>query len=135
VGLVEKPKEPKSSWAVTGLYVYDNRVVGIAENLTPSPRGELEITDVNKAYLKMGALKLTKLARGTAWLDTGTHRSLLEAASFIATVENRQGLKIGCLEEVAWRMGFIDRQQLKALASGYRDEYRDYLLRILAQDA
>ncbi len=135
VGLVEKPKEPKSNYAVTGLYVYDNRVVGIAERLKPSPRGELEITDLNKEYLKLGALKLVKLGRGTAWLDTGTHRSLLEAASFIATVENRQGLKIGCIEEVAWRMGFIDRVQLAALANRHKNEFRDYLQLILSQEA
>ena len=132
VGLVEKPKEPKSNYAVTGLYIYDNEVVAIAKALKPSPRGELEITDVNKEYLQRTRLNLVKLGRGTAWLDTGTHISLLEAASFIATVEHRQGLKIACLEEVAWRMGYIDTRQLLALAKKYKGEYHDYIAKLPA---
>jgi glucose-1-phosphate thymidylyltransferase len=135
VGLEEKPRQPRSNYAVTGLYIYDNEVVRIAEGLKPSARGELEITDVNKEYLRQGRLKLVKLGRGTAWLDTGTHASLLEAASFIATVENRQGLKIACVEEVAWRMGFIDERQLRALASKYKGEYHDYIVGLPQQGA
>ncbi len=133
IGLVEKPANPKSSYAVTGLYIYDNEVVDIAANLKPSARGELEITDVNKEYLRRKKLNLVKLGRGTAWLDTGTHMSLLEAASYIATIEHRQGLKIACLEEVAWRMGYIDTAQLAKLAKHYRDEYHDYIARIPSQ--
>ena len=131
LSLEEKPKQPKSNWAVAGLYIYDNRVVDIAARIKPSARGELEITEVNKEYLKLGALKLTQLGRGTAWLDTGTHESLLEAAQFIATIERRQGLKIACLEEVAWRMGFIDDAQLKALAARPENASRAEYLRSL----
>lgn len=133
VGLEEKPKQPRSNWAVTGIYIYDHQVVGIAEGLKPSPRGELEITDVNREYLKRGALDLIKLGRGIAWLDTGTHQSLLEASSFIATLEHRQGLKVACLEEIAWRMGFIDDKALAALAEAATDSaYGDYLRNVLA---
>jgi glucose-1-phosphate thymidylyltransferase len=127
VSLVEKPKQPKSNWAVTGLYIYDNRVLDIAANLKPSPRGELEITDVNKAYQELGALHLIQLGRGTAWLDTGTHQSLIDAGNFIATIENRQGLKVSCLEEIAWRRGFITRAQLDALAAQRPPEWAAYL--------
>lgn len=128
VGLEEKPKAPKSHHAVTGLYVYDNGVLDIAAKLKPSPRGELEITDVNKEYLRQNRLKLVKFGRGTAWLDTGTHQSLLEASNFIATIEHRQGLKVACPEEIAWRMGYTDEQQLLKSAEGYSADYREYLL-------
>jgi glucose-1-phosphate thymidylyltransferase len=135
VGLEEKPKQPKSSWAVTGLYIYDNQVLDIAAGLKPSARGELEITDVNKAYLARGQLKLNRLGRGIAWLDTGTHRSLLDASQFIATIESRQGLKVACLEEVAWRMRFITRTQLEALAQRLSPDFKDYLLTVLKMEA
>ncbi|MHB1261309.1 MAG: glucose-1-phosphate thymidylyltransferase RfbA [Thermoplasmatota archaeon] len=134
VGLEEKPKQPKSNWAVTGLYIYDNQVLDIAAGLKPSPRGELEITDVNKEYLKRGQLKLTRLGRGVAWLDTGTHRSLLDASQFIATIESRQGLKVACLEEIAWRMRFITRQQLEALAQRQSPDFKEYLLHVLKME-
>jgi glucose-1-phosphate thymidylyltransferase len=127
VSLEEKPKQPKSNWAVTGLYIYDNRVLDIAAKLKPSPRGELEITDVNKEYQRLGALHLIQLGRGTAWLDTGTHQSLIDAGNFIATIENRQGLKVSCLEEIAWRRGFITRAQLDALAAQRPPELAAYL--------
>jgi len=134
VGLEEKPKHPRSNWAITGLYIYDNQVLDIAASLKPSARGELEITDVNSEYLRRGRLKLTQLGRGIAWLDTGTHRSLIEAAQFVATVESRQGLKIACLEEVAWRMRFITRAQLEALAKRAAPEMRDYLTTMLGRE-
>lgn len=128
VGLEEKPDNPKSSYAVPGLYFYDNSVVDIAKNLKPSPRGELEITDVNLAYLREGRLRVELISRGTAWLDTGTHQSLLQASNFIEAVEQRQGLKIGCLEEVAFRKGFIDKSALLRLAEPIaRSEYGSYL--------
>lgn len=132
VSLVEKPEDPKSDYAVTGLYFYDNHVVEYAEQLKPSKRGELEITDINKKYLMQKKLFVEKLGRGIAWLDTGTHDSLLEAANFIATLEHRQGLKVACLEEIAYRMGYIDGYALETLADRYRDgPYKRYLLRIL----
>jgi glucose-1-phosphate thymidylyltransferase len=130
VGLEEKPKSPKSNYAIVGIYFYDNEVLDIAARLKPSARGELEVTDVNKEYLARGQLKLIRLSRGTAWLDTGTHESLLDSSNFIATVEKRQGLKIACLEEVAYRMGYIDAKQVEKLAEGYKDEYRAYLLQV-----
>jgi len=133
-GIEEKPKAPKSKYAIPGLYCYDHRIVEIARSLQPSARGELEITDVNKAYLAMGELHVELLGRGMAWLDTGTPRSLLDAANFVATIENRQGLKIGCLEEIAFRMGYIDVRQLEALADEMRSsEYGTYLKSFAAE--
>ena len=128
VGIEEKPQRPKSNYAVPGLYLYDNDVVEITRQLTPSTRGELEITDVNVAYLKRGELRVEKLERGIAWLDTGTHMSLLEASHFIGTLEARQGLKIACLEEIAYRKGYLDRAQMeKVVANTPKSSYREYL--------
>jgi len=127
LSIEEKPKEPKSNWAVTGLFFYDNDVIDIAKGLKPSGRGELEITDVSKEYLRRGKLKAVQLGRGFAWLDTGTHDSLVEASMFIKTIEDRQGLKIGCIEEVAYRMGYIDAKQLEKLSSSLPAAYRNYL--------
>lgn len=134
VSLEEKPKQPKSRYAVTGLYFYDNRVIDIAANLKPSPRGELEITDVNRAYLEAGDLRVEVMGRGMAWLDTGTHESLLEASTFIETIEKRQGLKIACPEEIAYRMGFIDAAALEKIAQPYlKNGYGQYLLHVLKE--
>jgi glucose-1-phosphate thymidylyltransferase len=128
----EKPKNPKSNWAVTGLYFYDNQVVDIAAGLKPSARGELEITDVNKVYLDLGNMFIEKLGRGIAWLDTGTHESLMQAAGYIEIIEQRQGLKISCLEEIAYRMGYIDAEKLKQLTEPLKNSgYGQYLLNII----
>lgn len=127
ISLEEKPKEPKSRYAVPGLYFYDNEVVDISKNLKPSARGELEITDVNRIYLERGKLNVELFSRGFAWLDTGTKDSLLDAGNFVAAVEKRQGLKIACLEEIAFRQGFIDRAALLERAAAYRNEFSDYL--------
>ena len=134
ISIEEKPSQPRSHYAVTGLYLYDSDVVSIARALKPSSRGELEITDVNKAYLARGSLTVARLGRGIAWLDTGTHESLLEAGNFIATIEKRQGQKIACLEEVAFRMGFIDRDRLAGIVRAMADNsYRDYLNDVLSE--
>ena len=132
VGLEEKPRLPKSNYAVTGLYFYDHRVVELARSLKPSPRGELEITDLNRLYLQAGLLGVEIMGRGYAWLDTGTHDSLLEAGQFIATLEKRQGLKVACPEEIAWRQGWIDAAQVRRLAAPLvKNGYGQYLLRLL----
>lgn len=132
LGIDEKPAHPRSNYAVTGLYFYDNRVLDIAAALKPSPRGELEITDVNRAYLEMGELSVEKLGRGIAWLDTGTHESLMQASTFIQVIEDRQELMVSCVEEIAFRMGYIDAEKLEALARPLqKNGYGEYLLRIL----
>jgi glucose-1-phosphate thymidylyltransferase len=135
VSLEEKPLKPKSSYAVTGLYFYDNQVIDIAAKLAPSARGELEITDVNRAYLERGELHVEKLPRGVAWLDTGTHEALIQASNYIHAIEERQGLMVACLEEIALRMGYIDRNQFAALAAtASSSSYGKYLCRLLEQE-
>lgn len=132
VDIVEKPKNPKSSWAVTGLYFYDNRVLEIARNIKPSPRGELEITDVNRAYLDLGELVVERLGRGYAWLDTGTHDSMIEASEFVRTVQKRQGVQIACLEEIAFLNGFIDAEQMRVRARLFsKSDYGRYIERLI----
>ena len=132
LSIEEKPQQPKSSYAVPGIYFYDNEVIKIAKNLKPSERGELEITDVNKDYLQRGKLKVSRLSRGTAWLDTGTHMSLLQAAEFVQIIEERQAQKVGCIEEVAYRMNYISADQLRSLAKAYlKSGYGTYLMGLL----
>jgi glucose-1-phosphate thymidylyltransferase len=132
VAIEEKPKNPKTNYVIPGLYFYDNDVTDIAEIIEPSDRGELEITDINKVYLERGDLKIKLLGRGFAWFDTGTHDSLLDASDFVATIEKRQGLKIACLEEVAYRMGYIDKHQVENIAKGMmKSGYGQYLLNML----
>lgn len=135
LGIEEKPRQPKSNYAVTGLYFYDNVVLDIAAALRPSPRGELEITDVNRAYLERGALQVEIMGRGIAWLDTGTHESLLQAATFIEAIENRQGLKVSCPEEIAYRSGYIDAEAVAKLAAPLaKTGYGEYLLRLIDEE-
>ena len=134
VSIEEKPAMPKSSYAVTGLYFYDNQVVEIAKKIVPSERGELEITDINQKYLEEGKLSVELMGRGFAWLDTGTHESLLEASTFIETIEKRQNLKVACLEEIAYRMGYINQKQLIALAQPVKkNQYGQYLLNLASE--
>ena len=134
VSIEEKPLQPKSNYAVTGLYFYDNQVIDIAHQIAPSARGELEITCVNQKYLELGQLKVDKLSRGTAWLDTGTHSSLLQASVFVETIEQRQGLKIACIEEVAFRMGYIDDRQLISIGNTMaKNDYGQYLLKLATE--
>ena len=133
ISIEEKPQQPKSNYAVPGLYFYDNSVVEVARNISPSARGEYEITDVNRHYLENGNLQVKVMSRGTAWLDTGTFGTLLQASQFVEVIETRQGLKVGCIEEIAYRMGFIDKQQLLKLAEPLlKSGYGDYLMRISA---
>ena len=135
LSIEEKPEEPKSNYAVTGLYFYDNDVVEIAKQIQPSPRGELEITDINKAYLERGDLSVELMGRGFAWLDTGTHESLLEASLFIETIEKRQNLKVACLEEIAFRMGYITKDEVIQLAQPLKkNQYGQYLLRLVGEE-
>ena len=135
VDIVEKPIAPKSPWAVTGLYFYDNQVVDIAGSLRPSKRGELEITDVNRAYLDRGQLHVERLGRGIAWLDTGTYEALLHAANFVQSIEERQGLAMACLEEIAYRLGYISADDVRRLAATMTGSYGRYLLDLIEQDA
>ncbi|MGL4536770.1 MAG: sugar phosphate nucleotidyltransferase, partial [Weissella cibaria] len=135
ISIVEKPAQPQSNYALTGLYFYDNDVVEIAANVKPSARGEIEISDINQAYLERGDLDVQVMGRGYAWLDTGTHDSLLEASSFIATIQKQQNLKVASLEEIAYRMGYIDIAQLEKLAQPLKkNDYGQYLLRIVAEE-
>ncbi|NBM91389.1 MULTISPECIES: glucose-1-phosphate thymidylyltransferase RfbA [Proteus] len=135
ISLEEKPLKPKSNYAVTGLYFYDNDVINIAKKLQPSPRGELEITDINKAYLEQHKLSVAMMGRGYAWLDTGTHKSLIDASNFIQTIEERQGLKVSCPEEIAYRKGFINKEQVRILAEPLsKNDYGKYLLRMIQSD-
>lgn len=135
LSIEEKPKQPKSNWAVTGLYFYDNRVVEFAKQVRPSERGELEITTLNQMYLDDGSLNVQLLGRGFAWLDTGTHASLLEAASFVETIENIQNLQVACLEEIAWRNGWLSSEEVRTLAKPMcKNEYGQYLLRLVGKD-
>ena len=135
ISIEEKPSQPRSSYAVTGLYFYDNQVVDIATRLKPSPRGELEITDVNRTYLERGTLRVQTLGRGMAWLDTGTQEALLQASNFIQAIEQRQGLKVACPEEVAYKMGFIDEARVRAIAASMKgNEYGQYLERMLEEE-
>jgi glucose-1-phosphate thymidylyltransferase len=132
IGIEEKPSQPKSNYAVTGLYFYDSQVTGLAKSLKPSVRGELEITDLNRLYLEQSSLQVEVMGRGVAWLDTGTHESLLEAANFIEIIQRRQGLKISCPEEIAYKLGYIDASQVEEIAAGLKqNEYGKYLLRML----
>jgi len=134
LSIEEKPAQPKSHYAVPGLYFYDNSVIDVAKNLAPSARGEYEITDVNKIYLEKGQLEVRVMSRGYAWLDTETHDSLLDAANFISVIEKRQGLKVGCIEEIAWKMGFIDDTQMQILADKYaKSGYGEYLARVMKE--
>ncbi len=136
INIEEKPTKPKSNWAVTGLYFYDNRVLDIAADLKPSARGELEITDVNRTYLEQDSLYVEKLGRGIAWLDTGTHESLMQASNFIETIENRQGLKVACVDEIAYKMRYIDAEQVQKLAQPLlKTEYGQYLLSMLTYES
>ncbi len=132
IGIEEKPDQPKSNYAVTGLYFYDSQVTDLAKSLKPSERGELEITDLNRLYLEHGELQVQLMGRGVAWLDTGTHESLMEAANFIEVIQRRQGLKISCLEEIAYKLGYIDAKQVESIATGLKqNEYGTYLLKML----
>jgi glucose-1-phosphate thymidylyltransferase len=134
VSIEEKPKRPKSNYAVVGLYFYDNQILDIAANQEPSPRGELEITDSNLEYLRRGQLRVEVMGRGIAWLDTGTHESLAQASDFIRVIEQRQGWKVACVEEVAYRMGYIDRARVLELAAGLKNEYGQYLVDLVDRE-